>query len=118
MKLIISALVASAASAFAPSSTSIAHHRSVAPVGVPSIKEKFHISSNSNNNNNDVAPRSNYLPLFMGWGPDPIWSTGAVESNIQACPSGSCISLKLNVDDGTEFIYPGQYVQVKPSGGE
>jgi hypothetical protein len=114
MKLIISALVASAASAFAPSSTSIAHHRSVAPV-VTSIKDK---SRSNNNNINDVATRSNYLPLFMGWGPDPIWSTGAVESNIQACPSGSCISLKLNVDDGTEFIYPGQYVQVKPSGGE
>lgn len=115
MKLIISALVASAASAFAPSSTSIAHHRSVAPVVVPSIKEK---SRSNNNNINDVATRSNYLPLFMGWGPDPIWNTGTVETNIQACPSGSCISLKLNVDDGTEFIYPGQYVQVKPSGGE
>ena len=113
MKLIISALVASAASAFAPSSTSIAHHRSVAPVVVHSIKEKSRSSSK-----NDVATRSNYLPLFMGWGPDPIWSTGTVDSNIQACPSGSCISLKLNVDDGTEFIYPGQYVQVKPSGGE
>ena len=115
MKLgvLICALVASAASAFAPSSTSIAQHRSVAPVVVASIKEK-----SRNNNINDVATRSNYLPLFMGWGPDPIWSTGAVESNIQACPSGSCISLKLNVDDGTDFIYPGQYVQVKPSGGE
>ena len=115
MKLIISALFASAASAFAPSSTSIAHHRSVAPVVVASIKEK---PRSNNNNINDVATRSNYLPLFMGWGPDPIWNTGTVETNIQACPSGSCISLKLNVDDGTEFIYPGQYVQVKPSGGE
>jgi hypothetical protein len=54
----------------------------------------------------------------MGWGPDPIWSTGTVASNIQACPSGSCISLALNVDDGTDFVFPGQYVQVKPSGGK
>ena len=55
--------------------------------------------------------------LFMGWGPDPIWSTGHVESNIQACPSGSCVSLRVTVDDGSDFLYPGQYVQVKPAGG-
>lgn len=54
---------------------------------------------------------------LFGWGPDPIWSTAFVESNIQSCPSGSCVSLKVNVDDGSEFIYPGQYVQVKPAGG-
>ena len=54
---------------------------------------------------------------LFGWGPDPIWSTAFVESIIQACPSGSCVSLKVNVDDGSEFIYPGQYVQVKPVGG-
>lgn len=55
--------------------------------------------------------------LLMGWGPDPVWSTGLVESNIQACPSGSCVSIKVNVDDGSDFVYPGQYVQVKPAGG-
>ncbi|KAL7552417.1 hypothetical protein ACHAWF_015655 [Thalassiosira exigua] len=53
--------------------------------------------------------------LFMGWGPDPIWSGAMVEINVQACPSGSCVSLRVNVPDGSEFIYPGQYVQVKPS---
>lgn len=52
----------------------------------------------------------------MGWGPDPVWSTGTVESNIQACPSGSCVSIKLAVDDGTGFAVPGQYVQVKVAG--
>mmetsp|Transcript_13399 Transcript_13399/g.32521 ORF Transcript_13399/g.32521 Transcript_13399/m.32521 type:complete len:345 (+) Transcript_13399:43-1077(+) len=56
--------------------------------------------------------------LFMGWGPDPVWSAGNVESNFQACPSGSCVSLRVKVDDGTGFIYPGQYVQVKPAGVE
>lgn len=54
----------------------------------------------------------------MGWGPDPIWSTGHVESNIQACPSGSCVSLRVTVDDGSDFLYPGQYVQVKPAGDD
>jgi len=54
----------------------------------------------------------------MGWGPDPIWSTGSLESNIQACPSGSCVSLRVAVEDGTGYIYPGQYVQVRPAGDE
>jgi len=54
----------------------------------------------------------------MGWGPDPIWSTGFVSQTIQACPSGSCVSLKVQVEDGTGFKFPGQYVQVRPSGAD
>jgi hypothetical protein len=56
--------------------------------------------------------------LFMGWGPEPIWSTGFVSQTIQACPSGSCVSLKVQVEDGSGFVLPGQYVQVRPSGCE
>ena len=107
MKLLISALLVSAATAFAPPSSSVVTRQTT---GVPTLVTK------SYDINNNVASRNNFRPLFMGWGPDPIWSAAAVERNIQACPSGSCISLKLNVDDGTEFMYPGQYVQVKPSG--
>eukprot|EP00986_Skeletonema_menzelii_P014512 scaffold9691_cov137-Skeletonema_menzelii.AAC.1 len=109
MKLLIAALLTSATSAFAPPSSSVVYRQSTV-LEVPSVVEK------SNSLSYNVASRNNYRPLFMGWGPDPIWSSGAVESNIQACPSGSCISLKLKVADGTEFMYPGQYVQVKPSG--
>ena len=54
----------------------------------------------------------------MGWGPEPIWSTGFVDATIQACPSGSCVSLKVQVEDGSGFTLPGQYVQVRPAGGE
>jgi hypothetical protein len=54
----------------------------------------------------------------MGWGPEPIWSTGFVDSTIQACPSGTCVSLKVQVEDGSGFVVPGQYVQVRPAGGE
>lgn len=108
MKLLIAALLTSAASAFAPPSSSVVYRQS-AVLDVPTSNQKAYTLNN-------VASRSIYRPLFMGWGPDPIWSSGAVDSNIQACPSGSCISLKLNVDDGTGFMYPGQYVQVKPSG--
>jgi len=34
-----------------------------------------------------------------------------------ACPSGSCVSLKVNVDDGSDYLIPGQYVQVRPADG-
>ena len=56
--------------------------------------------------------------LFMGWGPEPIWSLGTVTRNFPACPSGSCVSLFLDVEDGSGFVNPGQYVQVRPAGGE
>jgi len=48
---------------------------------------------------------------------DPIWSTATVDSNMVACPSGSCVSLKVNVDDGSDYLIPGQYVQVRPADG-
>ena len=56
--------------------------------------------------------------LFMGWGPDPVWSAGTVDSNIQACPSGTCVTLRISVPDGSQFMYPGQYVQVRPAGDD
>jgi hypothetical protein len=56
--------------------------------------------------------------LYMGWGPEPIWSTATVSRNIQACPSATCVSLFVDVEDGNDFIFPGQYVQVRPVGGE
>lgn len=64
------------------------------------------------------AATSASSPLFMGWGRDPVWSAGTVESNTQACPSGSCVSIALRVVDGTGFTIPGQYVQVKAAGEE
>ena len=48
---------------------------------------------------------------------DPIWSTATVDSNMVACPSGSCVSLKVNVADGSDYLIPGQYVQVRPADG-
>jgi len=56
--------------------------------------------------------------LFMGWGPDPVWSSGTVVSNFDACPSRSCISLTVTVTPATlkEFAVPGQYVQVRQAG--
>jgi NAD(P)H-flavin reductase len=53
--------------------------------------------------------------LYMGWGPDPIWSPAVVVSNVPACANGRSILLRLSVPSETAaaFTTPGQYVQVK-----
>jgi len=53
--------------------------------------------------------------MFMGWGPDPIWSTATVTSNEKACQSGACVSINISVPPETAAAYeiPGQYVQVR-----
>lgn len=59
--------------------------------------------------------RKTTTPLFMGWGPDPIWSSAKVLSNSVACPSEACVSVVLEVPPETaaEYTVPGQYVQVR-----
>jgi len=59
--------------------------------------------------------RASHQVLFMGWGPDPIWSTATVQSNEKACASGKSVSLQVEVSPETaaEFKVPGQYVQVR-----
>lgn len=53
--------------------------------------------------------------LFMGWGPDPVWSTATVTANENACKSGSCVSVTISVPPETaaEYAVPGQYVQLR-----
>lgn len=55
--------------------------------------------------------------LFMGWGPEPVWSTATVTSNSPACPSQSCVSLTIEVPSEVKegYVIPGQYVQMKSS---
>lgn len=67
-----------------------------------------------------VAParpstRINQHVLFMGWGPDPIWSSAVVKSNENACSSGKSVTLQVDVpaETAAEFKVPGQYVQVR-----
>lgn len=59
--------------------------------------------------------RQNHHVLFMGWGPDPIWSTATVKSNVEACKSGSCVTVVLDIPPETaeEYKVPGQYVQMR-----
>ena len=58
--------------------------------------------------------------LYMGWGPEPIWSAAKVESNINSSPSGQFV--QVTVDVPAEVIegykVPGQYVQLKENDSE
>jgi len=56
--------------------------------------------------------------LFMGWGPEPIWSSVTVVSNEPA--SKSCVSVTVEVPGETAegFEIPGQYCQLKVSEDE
>lgn len=98
---------------FAPSLTSSPITRSKSTIADPATTNVVVKPSNLLTSQHASSTRT--TQLFMGWGPDPIWGPGTIESNIQACPSGSCVSIRMNVDDGTGFLYPGQYVQVKPA---
>jgi NAD(P)H-flavin reductase len=62
-----------------------------------------------------VTTKTTKTRLYMGWGPDPIWSPAVVVSNVPACPNGRSILLRLSVPSETaaSFTTPGQYVQVK-----
>eukprot|EP00526_Cylindrotheca_closterium_P017880 CAMPEP_0113610856 /NCGR_PEP_ID=MMETSP0017_2-20120614/5247_1 /TAXON_ID=2856 /ORGANISM="Cylindrotheca closterium" /LENGTH=305 /DNA_ID=CAMNT_0000519767 /DNA_START=44 /DNA_END=961 /DNA_ORIENTATION=+ /assembly_acc=CAM_ASM_000147 len=52
--------------------------------------------------------------LFMGWGPDPIWSAGSVTASEAANESGSTVRITVQVPPETaaEYKTPGQYVQM------
>ena len=58
--------------------------------------------------------------LFMGWGPDPIWSTAKVSSNVSGSPSGQFVQVTIDVPASAieEYKIPGQYVQLKESESE
>lgn len=53
--------------------------------------------------------------LFMGWGPEPVWSTATVSSNDVANPSGDSVSMLVTIPPETaqEYTVPGQYVQIR-----
>lgn len=99
--------------AFSPST--IYTSKSVARVGSkwiaspPITHHDYHSLSTSN--------KKALSKLFMGWGPEPIWSSCSVISNEPASSSGNFVSVTMNVPSELveEYRIPGQYVQVKPA---
>lgn len=69
-----------------------------------------------------LAPQTFVRPqrhvLYMGWGPDPVWSSAKLTSNTDACASGVCVTLTVEVgeENAKEYAIPGQYVQVRLNG--
>lgn len=57
--------------------------------------------------------------LFMGWGPEPIWSTAQIKTNQAANQSGKSVTLTVSVPSETaaEYKIPGQYVQLRLNDG-
>lgn len=58
--------------------------------------------------------------LFMGWGPDPIWTTAKVSSSTSCSPSNNFIQVTVDVDPEVLEGYKvaGQYVQLKEDDSE
>lgn len=53
--------------------------------------------------------------LFMGWGPDPVWSAAEVKTGEAANQSGKSVTITVSVPSETaqEYKIPGQYVQFR-----
>lgn len=100
-------MVFSVSDAFVPGTGRVAHpfHKSTAS-GSPTPTARSNYESKSSN------PLS---ILYMGWGPEPVWSSATVKSNEAACKSGSCISVTIDVPPETaqEYTVAGQYVQLR-----
>jgi hypothetical protein len=62
-----------------------------------------------------VVRQNNRCVLYMGWGPDPVWSSAAIKSNDAANQSGKSVSITVSVPPETAAGYkvPGQYVQFR-----
>ena len=59
------------------------------------------------------APTKSRHVLFMGWGPDPIWSGATVKSKTDACNSGRSVLLEVDVpaETAAEYKIPGMFRQ-------
>ena len=59
-------------------------------------------------------PKTSRHVLFMGWGPEPIWSTATVTETADACNSGRSVLVKVQVspDTAAEYKIPGRSLMV------
>jgi sulfhydrogenase subunit gamma (sulfur reductase) len=68
-----------------------------------------------------ISTRSNQV-LYMGWGPEPIWTDSVIVGGgaIPACESGKSVIVQVQVPEESAklFTVPGQYVQMRPKAGE
>jgi len=64
-----------------------------------------------------AAPAYSGTSLYMGWGPDPIWTASDIEGMQIGNMSKESSKVTVNVSPETaaDFKVPGQYVQVRPN---
>ncbi|MGK3739287.1 MAG: NAD(P)H-flavin reductase [Bacillariaceae sp.] len=53
--------------------------------------------------------------IYMGWGPDPIWTGSEIKTNDSANQAATSIAVTVDVSPETaqDYKIPGQYVQVR-----
>jgi NAD(P)H-flavin reductase len=85
-------------------------------VQIPQTYETAAISKKLSNSHHDArrVPSSPTI-LFMGWGPDPVWSSATVTSKDSANQSSDSVLMTVSVPPETagEYKVPGQYVQLR-----
>mmetsp|Transcript_16479 Transcript_16479/g.45433 ORF Transcript_16479/g.45433 Transcript_16479/m.45433 type:complete len:288 (+) Transcript_16479:28-891(+) len=81
--------------------------------GTTSISSAFTVAPIYHATGKTTTPSS----LFMGWGPDPIWSGSEVESTQMGNMSKESVVVNLAIPPETaqDFTIPGQYVQLRPN---
>lgn len=101
--------------AFTATSTSRQQHTAPSIAFVTQHHHRYDSKSNNKSSNQHPYAVSSSTRLYMGWGPDPIWSTATVLQTTDACPSGKTRSVTLQVPPETAAAYtvPGQYVQLR-----
>lgn len=59
-------------------------------------------------------PRERGCELYMGWGPEPVWTSAKVEVSEAANESGASVRILVEVpaETAAEYTVPGQYVQL------
>ncbi len=108
---IITSLVVCEVSAFAPSSVSKSVN--VPSIGKPVVQGQQHVATSTASSYQQQ--RQSLSQLFMGWGPEPVWSPATITASDSASMSGNFVSITVDVSSDLleEYKVPGQYVQVK-----
>ena len=100
-----------------PSSTSTSHVNRPSFVRAAETYAKSLMRQQQQQQQQQQYRHHHHIVLYMGWGPDPIWSTATVQSNVDACPSSkSClVQVQVPAETAAEYKVPGQYVQMRPN---
>lgn len=94
-------------------------HRPTAPAGfaVPTASRTTRDVGHLSDLRHESSVKRNHcgVVLFMGWGPDPIWTEASVKANGSANQSRNSVSMTVTVPPETaqDYKVPGQYVQVR-----